>query len=282
MGKNIETGNFFVGGEGMFIQYHDILKPVYLYAVMKMIITNETFGVPVNIIEDFSIASIIEWYKNRRYKNPIQQLDIEHKTDESILNQILSQVLSNDSSIYKLAPPLNIERMFSVYRSQHLSFPVFVYSENYEPGIEEDIKSILTGVDYKYVYGDLEECIKKCDQNFTYIFSDIELVKSAANILHGTYSHVLLARDYRYNYIDNYKNFKYNLEDLMRKHPFIRLGTTTAMDIGLLDDAFDNISEADYDIPDIEGDEDEEEETDEITYDFFDVDEDGFDDEDDL
>lgn len=240
----MDTNNFFVGGAGMFIQYHDVIKPAYFYALMRMIISGHTYGVPTDIVSDLSLGSMIEWYKSRRYINPLKQLDIEHKTDDKVLNDILSDVLSKDESIYSLSPLLNIGRMFSVYTSQHLSFPIYVYSEQYERGIENDCKSIFNGIKYEYVHGDLKECIlNNCDQNFTYIFSDIELTKSSADILTGSYSHILQSTDYRYNYKDSYKNMKYDLEGMMFKHPFIRIGTTSSFDMEIVGDAFQNIVE---------------------------------------
>lgn len=244
MNTKLDTNDFFVGGAGMFIQYHDVIRPVYLYAVIKMILTEQTYGVPTKLIENFTISSIVEWYKNRRYINPLKQLDIKHISDDETLDDILDQILKNDSSIYTLAPTLNIERIFSVYRSQQFSFPIYVYTEEYEKAVKEDVDDLLSGISHQYVYGDLSECLKKCKQNFTYIFSNVELAKLAAEVLIGTYSHVLVASDYRYNYKDNFKNMKYDLMDLMRKHPFLRFGTTTTMSIELLEGKFDNITNA--------------------------------------
>ncbi len=244
MNKKLDTNDFFVGGAGMFIQYHDIIRPVYLYAVIKMIITNQTFGVPTKLIENFSIASIVEWYKNRRYINPLKQLDIKGKTDDKVLNDLLNKILKDDQSIYELAPTLNIERIFDVYKTQHFSFPIYVYTETYEKGAENDINTLLSGITHHYVYGDMNECVKNCKHNFTYIFSDVELAKTAAEILNGTYSHILVASDYRYNFKDNFKTMKYDLMDLMRKHPFLRFGTTTAMTMELMEGKFDNVTNA--------------------------------------
>lgn len=230
-GKKFDTNIFFSGGAGMFIQYHDIIKPVYLSAIMKLIITKENFGLPVNIISDMSILSIIEWYMNRRYLNPLKQLDYKNKIDISELDSLMNKILSNDDSIYRLAPELSVLEMFSVYRSQQMSFPVYVYSEKYEPYIQKDIQDVFKGIKVNYFFGDLKQAIEKCDQNFTYIFSDIELLKDATEILNGTYSHLLLARDYRYNYLDNGKTFKYDLKELALNHPFLRIGTILAIDI---------------------------------------------------
>lgn len=239
--KPFDTNIFFSGGAGMFLQYHDIIKPAYFYAIVRMIITDTSYGLPIDIIKHFSLLSILEWYKNRRYKNPLKQLDFYDQLDDKALDELLQQMLREDTSIYKLSPPLNTCRLFDVYRQQHMAFPVYIYSETEEPYIETDCEKILQGIDFKYVYGDLESAIKRCDQNFTYIFSDIELVKNASEILRGTCSHILLARDYRYNYYDNCKTFKYDLQNLAKSNPYIRIGTTIAMDIMKMPDAFENI-----------------------------------------
>lgn len=241
-GKIFDTNLFFSGGAGMFIEYHDIIKPVYMYAIIKMIMTKESFGLPIDIIKDFSFLSIIEWYMNRRFKNPLQCLDFNHIIDQNKLDKLMIDILHNDDSIYKCSPSLNIKRIMNVYRQQHMSFPIYVYSKNYEPYINEDCKNVFHGAKFKYLYGDLKSAIKSCDQNFTYIFSDIELVKEASEILTGTCSHILLAGEYRYNYKDNGKVFKYDLKELASIHPFIRIGLTTAIDINNLIESFTNFN----------------------------------------
>lgn len=235
-----DSAPFFAGGAGMFVEFHDIVKPVYMYAVMKMIITKESYGLPTDIIKEFSIASLLEWYHNRRYRNPLKQLDWMHKIPENDLDNLMKEILK-DESIYTLAPDLNICRMVSVYRMQHMVFPWFIYSEEYEPGIEKVCKKTFAGIKYTYLHGDLKQAISKCDQNYTYIFSDIEKVKMGSEILHGTCSHLLIARDYRYNLASDYKTMKYDLGELAMKHPFLRIDTITAMDNGLMQHSFDNI-----------------------------------------
>lgn len=242
---NIDVKPFtslFSGGAGMFIQYHDIIKPAYLYAIIKMIATGESFGLPINIIKDFSFLSITEWYINRRFKNPLQCLDFNHMIDDDKLDNLLQLILKNDESIYKYSPALNIKRMLSVYRQQHMSFPIYVYSEKEEPYIKEDCNNIFQGITIRYLHGDLATAIKSCDQNFTYIFSDIELVKKASEILIGTCSHILLAGEYYYNYKDDGKTLKYDLKELVSTHPFIRIGLTTAIDVNDLTKAFTNLT----------------------------------------
>ena len=220
--KDFDTNVLFSGGAGMFLQYHDIVKPVYLYSIIQMIATGQNYGLPLDIIKDMGICSIVEWYINRRYKNPLKSLDYMHKLNEADLDRLMFQILRSDESIYRLAPALNIQKMLSVYRSQHMTLPVYVYSENEEPAIKEDIKHIFGGIKCTYLFGDLKSCIQKTDQNFTYIFSDINLTKNACEILNGSFAHVIQAADYGYNYLSDRKTFKYDLRELSSKHPFVR------------------------------------------------------------
>lgn len=216
----------------MFIQYHDLIKPVKLYAIIRMILTGESFGLPIYIIKDMRNISIVEWYMKRRYINPIQQLDFAHRIDPDELNKILHDMLLSDRSLYTTAPPLNVVKMLSAYKREHMQFPVFIYTEEEEPFVLEDCQNLLPGVPIRYVYGDLKEALSGCGQNFTYIFSDVKMAKDATEMLHGTMSHVLVAGDYRYNYsyIGRERKMTYDLLELERKHPIVRTGTTMAVD----------------------------------------------------
>ena len=240
-GKLFDTNIFFSGGAGMFLQYHDIVKPVYLYAIIKMILTKTSLGLPIEIVDRMSIFSLIEWYIKRRYINPLRCLDYRKILDGEELDNLLFKIITSDTSLYKISPGLNIRLMLDMYKKHHMSFPVYVYSENEEPYILEDCKRIFPGISIRYLYGDLKTAVTKCDQNFTYILSNIELVKDLCKILTGTCSHVLLAREYRYNYKDHCQTFKYNLYDLVQAHPFVRIGTTLATHPSRLAVAFGQI-----------------------------------------
>ena len=228
--KPFNTGLLFSGGGGMFIEYYDIVKPIYLYAIIKMIIMNNNFGLPLNIISSMSLYSLLEWYTRRKEINPLHSLDYKKLAKPEDLDNLLNEILKDDS-IYKLCPALNIEKLLSSYKKQHMSFPVYVYNPEDNPIIKKDCEQVLYNTPVKFLHGDLEEVIKQnCDQNFTYIFSNIENVQKVAKFLSGSFSHILLAKDYRYNFKDYYKTYKYNLQELANKYPFARIGLTNAID----------------------------------------------------
>lgn len=240
-GKMFDTNVFFSGGAGMFLQYHDVVKPVYLFAVAKMILMKQNYGLPLEIISDMTSDALLEWYFKRRYKNPLRSLDYGKIIDPKEMDDLMDHILKTDSSIYKMSLPLNIQQMLSIYTKHKMTFPVHIYSEKEESYIYEDCRRAFPGISIKYHHGDLKEAVKKCDHNFTYILSDIELVKELSEILIGTCSHILLAREYRYNYKDHMKTLKYDLKDMQDKHPFVRIGLTFASDIESLSESFENI-----------------------------------------
>lgn len=238
-----DTNAFFSGGAGLFLQYHDVIKPTYLYAVIQMMITKQTYGLPVYTIEKMSQLATVEWYLNRRYRNPLQQLDFNHHGEKEKLDALLDHILETDPTIYKMAPSLAAVKLFQVYRSQYMTFPIYVYEEHVDRGMKEDVDRLLSGIQHKLFTGDLRKAISRCDQNFTYIFSDIESMKSAVEILTGTCSNVLLTSEYRYNKLSDLRSYRYNLQELATSHPFVRVGTTIAFDPDSVTHLFDALTQ---------------------------------------
>lgn len=241
--RPFNTNAFFSGGAGLFVQYHDVIKPTFLYVIIKMMISKENFGLPTFILEHMSQLSMIEWYLNRRYRNPLKQLDFNHHIELSELDTLLKDILSKDPTIYRLSPMLSTGKLFSVYRSQFMTFPIYVYEKDPDDGMKQDVDNILSGIQHKFLYGDLRSAISKCDQNFTYIFSNIESVKEATEILVGTCSNVLLTSDYRYNKSLDLVSYRYNLHELATSHPFVRIGTTVALDPDSMTNLFNYLSQ---------------------------------------
>lgn len=235
--KPLDTNGLFVGGAGLFLQYFDVVKPIYLYATMSLVL-GDNMGLPTDIIKNMTLSQIFEWYKQRRYINPLRSLDYMNKINPDDLDQLLKNILK-DESLYRVTPLLNISVFLEVYHKQYMSFPFYIYTEEENPLVRKDIDQVFGSVPHHYVFGDLQEATKNCRENFTYIFSDVELLNNAATTLDGTYSHILLAEDYRYNSIGNIP--KYDLKAIMARHPFIRTGTTQVMSFNVIGQSFQNI-----------------------------------------
>jgi len=220
----------FSGGAGFFVQYHDVVKSVYLTAIFKLIINPTLVDLPTHSLRHLSTISLLEWYLQRRYFNPLQSLDFQRKYRENELSDLLLYILQKDSSLYRLSPPLLIQRLLAPYTKQYMTFPLYIYTREEEPYVKTDCELTFPGLPIHYLYGDLKSALLQCQQNFTYMIADIELYKELVYHLDGTCSHLLLASDYRYNYLPKSKSFKYNLNRLMSDHPFVRLETNTVTD----------------------------------------------------
>ena len=232
-----DTDKLFVGGAGLFLQYFDVVKPIYLYAVMSLVF-GDNHGLPVDIIRNMTLSQLFEWYKQRRYINPLYSLDYMGVVSNDDLDSLLRSLLQ-DESLYRVTPLLNISVFIDIYHKQRMTFPFYIYTEENNPFIKSDTDRIFGSIPHYYVYGDIAEATKKCRTNFTYIFSDVELLNKFAEVLNGTYSHILLAEDYRYNSFAGIP--RYDLKQIMAKHPFIRTGTTQAMSINVIGGSFQNI-----------------------------------------
>ena len=227
--KSFDTNIFFSGGGGIFLQYFDVVRPIYLYALISMMMNDYTAGLPFHIIKDMSMLSLLEWYKNRHYVNPLKQLDYNHQGTDEELDAILEDVITTDDSLYRLAPVLSIARLINIYNQQHMNFSFFIYSEKENPFIKQDCDDLFLNIPHYYVYGDINEAVKKCNQNFSYIFSNIELLKKVLPTLSGKFANVLLSKDYRYNYKDFYRTPKYDMQEMVNDVPLVRLGFTQSM-----------------------------------------------------
>jgi len=231
--KPFDTRKLFSGGGGLFIQFQDVVTPIYLFAIIKLLLTDASLGLPISIIKDMSILSLAEWYIKRSNINPIQELDYKHQLSSQDANTLLYKILE-DRSIYDHSPVFNVGLMFDVYKHKKMNIPIYIYSEYNDPHIEYFGRKHFPDISFKYIYDDLSSAIKKCNDNFTYIFSNIEFFKQACELLKGSYANILLAQEYKYNYIDNCVTTKYPLEELMFNNPFILTGITRVINVKTL------------------------------------------------
>lgn len=228
MNQPFDTSKLYSGGAFLFIQFEDVVTPIYLFAIIKLIITNISYGIPIHIIKDMSILSLTEWYIKRTHINPIQQLDYNHQLTEQQSYDLLYKILQ-DKSIYDYSPVMNIGPMLDVYKYKKMIIPVYIYSPYNDENIKYFCSKHFPEIPIIYKFGNLRDAIPLLENNGTFIFSNIELYKQACEFLKGKYAHVLLGGEYRYNYIDNCITPKYSLKLLMYNNPFVMTGITSVI-----------------------------------------------------
>ena len=222
MKNTFNASKTFFGGSALIVQYHDVLKPVYLTAIIKMLMNkNLQFGLPFDIIKSFSLLSLIEWYKGRSFINPLKLLDPNRKATNEQLQQMLNIILK-DNSIYKLSPLLDTIRLIIASEQNKLDVPLYIYSEQFEEGIDKDLYYMQ--MNCKYIHETIKTLIERTPPNATYIFSNIDLLKDSLELIDPKKSaNFILVSDYRYNFLNN--QYKYNFSDLLSKlfKPFIMI-----------------------------------------------------------
>ena len=229
MNINYKSDHTFYGGSALLVQYYDLIKPIYLMALLKALINKDLrFGLPFDHLEKFSLPSIIEAYINRAFINPFYLVDPGKRIKKEDLDKMLS-VITEDESLYTLAPPLETNKMISLISIQKLGIPVYYYSETYNNFIEREAKQSF-GINY--LYGPIEEIVKKIPNNFSMIFSDITL---AQRVFHSTpettIGSIMIADDYQYNYTEK-GEFKvdFNKEILNTNHIFMKVSGIQVID----------------------------------------------------
>lgn len=230
MNEHNNIGAFFSGGGGFFIDYFDVVRPLYLFTVLDMIMNNLTFGLPVDIIKDMSCGAILEWYVKRRYVNPLKCLDFYNIINDKELDDCLDEYITR-FPIYRLCPDMNIHKMMDVYRNERMEIPVFIYTEKEYDFVKEDIHLSFPSINKLYLHGDLNTALERCAPNFTYIFSSIDRLKIACDHLKGTCAHILLSNEYRYNQAKINQPIESELYNMMISTPYLRIGTTSSIDL---------------------------------------------------
>lgn len=220
MKNTFSASKTFFGGSALLIEYNDVIKPVYLTAIIKMIMDEKLqFGLPFHTIKSFSLASLVEWYKNRHYINPIKVLDYKRLATNEQLQKML-QIVLKDQSIYRLTPMLDSIRLIAVSEQNQLNVPIYVYSEQNNPHIQEDLKQNY--INANYIFGPIKQIVEVIPSNATFIFSNIDLVKEAIEQIDPKKSaNFIVVSDYGYNFSNNH--YKHDFGALLSKlfKPFI-------------------------------------------------------------
>lgn len=221
--NTFNTSRLFAGGSGIVIEYHDAIKPVYLFALISIILNKKDYNLPIALIENFSFPSILEWYVNRPYYNPLKYLDYKHIGSDEDLDKLLLTILNDDTSVYKYTPHLNMVKILYGYSIKGMNVPIYFYSEYKEKGIEEDINNNFKELNIKYIYGPPSKICEIEAQNFSYIFSNIQHAEEF--IKHHDpqkLSVITIANDFRYNYIKGGKGLN-DYRDLYTKINYMQM-----------------------------------------------------------
>lgn len=215
-----QTETIFYNADYLVIEYLDFIKSPY-FVLLQYIQKNEKLRPILRLeeIESFDLASLYEWYVNRKHQNFLIDLnrDPEKVSEEFLDGLIMDQMLISEK-FYSNCNLLCTQYMLRFLKSK--KYPVkdvLVYCPFKTPWPKEDLKREL-GIDFTFM-DDFDEVCKKAGANSTYFLSNIDLIHRMEEnkVLH--LSSIVLPIEYRYNK-KNMKDYKIDFTELWKKYAF--------------------------------------------------------------
>ena len=219
--------SLFTNSKCVFIEYCDgVALPwlVLLSFLPKIQNIEKLFDVnQIRCLDDFGL---MEWYLNRKHRNPLYDLcyfDVDGSLSEdqikfvSELDDMLEEALQNPS-IYDIDLTTNAVPMLQHILTAEFVPRIIVYHPVENQYIKESIEELF-GKKAELKTGDLEDVLKDVPDDSLYFFSNAETIPILADIGKLDYSAILVAQDYSYNWVSD-NDFVVDFDELGKGHVF--------------------------------------------------------------
>lgn len=222
------NSNFFTNSSCIFIEYCDGLALpwlVFLSFLANMPTMDKLFNLEkIRCLDEFGL---MEWYLNRKHRNPLYDLcyfdvdDVNLSDDEldflSGLDDMLEEALMNEH-LYEISLTTNAVPIIQHILMAEFVPRVIVYHPVDNPYIKDDIHEMF-GEKAELMTGDIEDVLKNVPNDSMYIFSDAENISLLEDIDKLDYSAILAVQDYSYNWVSDDK-FLVDFDELEKDHIF--------------------------------------------------------------
>lgn len=201
----------FLNSQCLFLEYADIIKSPYFNFVYMIMQHPNNFS--ENYVTEkflgFDPPSLVEWYINRSYQNPLMDLirpeALEH-VPAKVLDEFLNNQIEQIPSVNYTAAWLNMADVVRQLSTEKASIvkKIIIWHPYENNAIKNDISSYF-GPRVHFITGDLQECLRYVPDDSTYVFSDImniEVILAEGKLKHCS---VLVPEDYRYNFTEENK-----------------------------------------------------------------------------
>lgn len=220
--------NFFTNSECVFVEYCDGVKLPWF-----TLLTFLQHSSPVEEIFDMDQIQcldengLLEWYLNRKHRNPLYDLckfdvDGEDLSEDELkflngLDDLLDEWI-NVKDVYDIELTTNITPLLQHMAYGKLVKRIVIYHPTKIEFMEDDIKELI-GPIAELKTGDIEDIISELPNDTLYIFSDAENISVLEDTKGLDYSAILAVQDYNYNWIDE-KTYLVNFEELEKNYVF--------------------------------------------------------------
>lgn len=205
----LTTDTPFQNSQAIFLEYDDIIKCpqfVLAYTIKDDPVLQSIFD--LSSIIGLDLEELFEWYENRKFRNifmnfPMQPAYNHFNTEEdhvNFCNDLLKNISEQMPDIYTTDSWLNFAGTLSLLFDSRLVHDIYIYSEEYNKFIEDDIKKNY-GASVHYVYGNLSDVLNENNvpRDSTYVFSDMDKVTKLKENGRLYLSSVIIADGFGYN-----------------------------------------------------------------------------------
>ena len=219
--------SFFTNSKCVFIEYCDGLSLpwlVFLSFLSDIPGMDKLFDLDqIRCLDEFGL---MEWYLNRKHRNPLYDLcyfDVDGELTEdqiefvSGLDDMLEEALRN-KHIYEINLTTNAVPILHHILTAEFVPSIVVYHPVENEYIKEDIHDMF-GNKAEFKTGDIEDVLKEMPDDSMYIFSNAEYISILEDVDKLDYSAILAIHDYDYNWISD-EQFLVNFEELEKDHVF--------------------------------------------------------------
>lgn len=213
------TDTLFYNSQCLFIEYHDVLNIPWL---VLLTVAKQSKSIQklfdLKEIEHYDMSALLEWYKYRNSRNIFNEFNMsqEINTDDFLKAMMTS---GNSDYFHSLDFELIFNNALKILMESRLVKKILIYSEYEESGIRDYISKRFSSEMIGYTFGDLNQCLKSIPIDSTYVFSDICKVNNLIDTNHLSYSSIIIANNYKYNYDDD-KKLKVDLDKLSEDYVF--------------------------------------------------------------
>lgn len=223
--KNPEMLNPFSGTHAIVIEYDDIIRSPML-TVMEANKHNHKLSELIDMrpLKFVYKYGMLEWYLNRRRRNPLQELapaDPNYSVDDNTAYEVMKTFIQSDSHYVSESRPLVFFEPLKVIITQKFNMEYFVYNEYSNPFVADDMAVSFPGVSFKVLTGPFVEAIADIPPDATWVLSDITKLNDLDKAGKLNFANIMVASDYRYNFTaEDRTNPIVDVEELRNKAVF--------------------------------------------------------------
>ena len=226
------TNPFTLREEIILMEYKDTIKcpsAGILQLIKKDYIEDMKDLIDINKLQRMDFKNIQRYCIERPCKNILDYIKtVDFNTDE-----IYNALYNNCKNLYKDLPLMVMGEAVYLLASQKFTKKLYIFSEEYDKKIEEDIENVYG--DQKKVYyvaGAFGDILNQIEQPTSYMLSNVDNVQKILDMGKQEYSEIMVAQ-YGYNYMvkDGIIQIKGEYDELMpTKHFKIASFTPLTMD----------------------------------------------------